>query len=61
MALLTVEIICLWLLLQDFRVTPLLSGSTSVVISTDCDPVKHEFTNNIGFDASFMRVRTEIG
>jgi hypothetical protein len=51
MGLLTVEFTWLWLLLQGFRITPLLSGSTRVVISTARDPVKHEF-NNIGVDAS---------
>jgi hypothetical protein len=55
MAIVTAEVTWLLWLLEDFIVpvtapTPLSSDSTSA-INIARDPVKHEFTKNIGIDA----------
>jgi hypothetical protein len=57
MALVTVEVCWLRWLLEDFGVfvsmpTPLLSDSTRA-ISIARDPIKHEHTKHVGFDAHF--------
>jgi hypothetical protein len=63
MALLTAEVTWLRWLLEDFGVsisapTHLLSDSTGA-ISIARDPVKHELTKHIGFDASYMRSQVQ--
>jgi hypothetical protein len=57
MALVTVEVIWLRWLLEDFGVyvsmlTPLLSDNTWA-INIARDPIKHELTKHIGVDAHF--------
>jgi hypothetical protein len=63
MALVTVEVIWLQWLLEDFGIsvsipTPLLLYSTGA-ISIARDPVKHEFTKHIGVDAHFTRSQVQ--
>ena len=63
MAMLTAEVTWLRWLLEDFGVTaaaptPLLSDSTGA-ISIARDPVKHELTEHIGVDASFVRAAVQ--
>jgi hypothetical protein len=65
MALVTVEVIWLRWLLEDFGVpismpTPLLSDSTGA-ISIARDPVKHELTKHVGVDAHFTQSRVQDG
>jgi hypothetical protein len=65
MAFVTIEVICLRWLLEDFGVsifmsTPLLSDSTCAISST-CDPVKHELTKHIGVDVYYTRAQIQDG